>query len=71
MDNNSPDRSAALAEEAGARVVVEKRPGYGSAIQAGIDAAKAESIILGDGDGEHDLGSLTCSGKSCRRVSTS
>ena len=58
VDNDSQDRSAALAKEAGATVIVEKRMGYGHAIRAGIDGAHGEVIILGDGDGEHDLGSL-------------
>ena len=34
-DNNSTDGSGALAEAAGARVVHESRPGYGSAYLAG------------------------------------
>ena len=35
-DNNSEDDSARLAEQAGARVVVERRRGYGSAYLAGL-----------------------------------
>ncbi len=58
VDNGSRDRSAELAEEAGARVVAEPRRGYGNAVNAGIAAARGRFIILGDGDGEHDLGAL-------------
>ena len=58
VDNDSRDRSADVAAGAGARVVAEPRPGYGNAINAGIDAARGRFVILGDGDGEHDLGSL-------------
>ena len=58
VDNGSRDRSAALAEAAGARVVVEPRAGYGNAIISGIGGARGRFIILGDGDGEHDLGVL-------------
>ena len=58
VDNGSRDRSAALAEEAGARVVMEPARGYGNAIMAGIEAARGRSVILGDGDGEHDLSQL-------------
>ena len=36
-DNDSEDDSARLAEQAGARVVVERRRGYGSAYLAGFD----------------------------------
>ena len=35
VDNNSEDRSAELAARAGARVIVERRRGYGSAIWPG------------------------------------
>ncbi len=58
VDNNSQDQSAARAEEAGARVVLEQIQGYGNTIIAGIEAARGQFIILGDGDGEHDLGAL-------------
>lgn len=58
LDNDSQDRSAQFAKQAGARVVAEARPGYGSAIIAGIAAARGRFVILGDGDGEHDLGVL-------------
>ena len=58
VDNGSADRSAELAAAAGARVVSEPNPGYGNAVSAGIEAARGEFAILGDGDGEHDLGAL-------------
>lgn len=58
VDNGSGDDSAALARAAGARVVCEPQAGYGNAIMAGIDAARGRYIILGDGDGEHNLDAL-------------
>lgn len=58
LDNDSQDRSAQFAKQAGARVVAEARPGYGNAIIAGIAAARGRFVILGDGDGEHDLSVL-------------
>ena len=58
LDNGSTDASAAVAAAAGARVVGEPRPGYGNAVRAGIAAAHGQYIILGDGDGEHDLTAL-------------
>lgn len=58
LDNDSQDRSAQFAKQAGARVVTEARSGYGSAIIAGIAAARGRFVILGDGDGEHDLRAL-------------
>src|SRR5947209_11888350 len=44
-DNNSEDDSARLAEAAGARVVVERRRGYGSAYLAGFAAARGRYIV--------------------------
>ena len=58
VDNGSSDRSAERAREAGARVVAEPRAGYGNAILAGIGSARGRFVILGDGDGEHDLDAL-------------
>lgn len=45
-DNGSTDRTAAVAEEAGATVVHEPRPGYGSACLAGIGALKRPDIVV-------------------------
>lgn len=58
VDNASSDSSAQLARDAGARVVSEPNPGYGNAINAGVENARGQFVILGDGDGEHDLSSL-------------
>ena len=58
VDNDSRDRSPELAKGAGGRVVFEPRQGYGNAIRAGIAAASGRYVILGDGDGEHDLNAL-------------
>lgn len=53
VDGGSRDRTASRAAQAGARVIVEPRPGYGRAIQAGITAVRpdAEIILFLDGDG--------------------
>ena len=58
VDNGSSDSSADLAGRAGARVVAEPAAGYGNAVMTGIEAARGQLIIQGDGDGEHDLGAL-------------
>ncbi len=58
LDNGSTDASAEAARRAGARVVAETRHGYGRAIVSGIRAAHGRLVILGDGDGEHDLDNL-------------
>ena len=51
VDNNCKDRTAALAAAAGARVVRETRPGYGSALLAGMAAAKGDILVLTEADG--------------------
>ena len=55
VDNGSTDRSAELAEEAGARVVHEPRRGYGSAYLRGLAEAKGEYIVMADADGTYPL----------------
>jgi glycosyltransferase involved in cell wall biosynthesis len=53
VDGGSQDRTAAEAEAAGARVIVERRRGYGRAMMTGIAAASPSSTVLLfiDGDG--------------------
>jgi glycosyltransferase involved in cell wall biosynthesis len=51
IDNNSRDRTAALAREAGARVVKEVRQGYGFALQRGLLEADGDLVILAEPDG--------------------
>jgi len=55
VDNGSTDDTAAQASLAGARVVFEPRPGYGSACQAGAKAAAdADILVFLDGDRSDD-----------------
>ena len=53
VDGGSRDRTVERATEAGARVIIELRRGYGRAIQAGIAAVRGDADILVflDGDG--------------------
>jgi glycosyltransferase involved in cell wall biosynthesis len=57
-DNNSEDDSARIAEEAGARVVVERRRGYGSAYLAGFAAARGRYIVMADADLTYDFNEI-------------
>ena len=57
-DNGSTDGSIDIAGKAGARVVHEKRKGYGSALRAGIAAARGRYIIMGDADDSYDFTAL-------------
>jgi len=55
VDNGSTDDTAAQASLAGARVVFEPRPGYGSACLAGAKAAAdADVLVFLDGDRSDD-----------------
>ena len=55
VDNGSTDDTAIRASSAGARVIKESRPGYGSACLAGATAAAgADVIVFLDGDRSDD-----------------
>lgn len=58
VDNGSTDRSAEVAVAHGARVVTERRRGYGSAYLTGLAAAKGEYIVMGDADETYPLQDL-------------
>jgi len=51
VNNNSRDRTADLAAEAGARVVLETRQGYGHALRRGMAEAAGDIVILAEPDG--------------------
>ncbi|MYR04842.1 glycosyltransferase [Gordonia sp. SID5947] len=51
VDNGSTDGTADVAAAHGARVITEQRPGYGSAVHAGVLAARRPIICTIDGDG--------------------
>jgi glycosyltransferase involved in cell wall biosynthesis len=57
-DNGSTDGSQDLARAHGARVVSVARRGYGSALQAGIAAARGRYVIMGDADDSYDFSKL-------------
>jgi glycosyltransferase involved in cell wall biosynthesis len=58
VDNGSTDRSAEIAEAHGARVVTERRRGYGSAYLTGLETARGEYIVMGDADETYPLQDL-------------
>lgn len=59
-DNGSSDATAVRAREAGARVVYEQQPGYGSACLAAISALQGPDVILFiDGDHAFDAAQAT------------
>ncbi len=58
VDNGSGDGSAAMAANAGARVVHQSIPGYGAACIKGLEEARGEILVLVDADGTYDLSEL-------------
>jgi hypothetical protein len=57
-DNGSHDGSPEIARVHGARVIRVERKGYGSALQAGIAAARGRYVIMGDADDSYDFSQL-------------
>jgi glycosyltransferase involved in cell wall biosynthesis len=57
-DNDSDDDSAAIAIAAGARVVHERRRGYGNAYMAGFGAARGRYVLMADADLTYDFGEI-------------
>lgn len=51
IDNNSRDRTAELARQAGAVVISETRQGYGYSLRRGLDEAREDLIVLSEPDG--------------------
>jgi glycosyltransferase involved in cell wall biosynthesis len=51
VDNNSRDRTGEEAAQAGARVILETRQGYGNALQRGLREAQGDIIIMAEPDG--------------------
>jgi glycosyltransferase involved in cell wall biosynthesis len=58
VDNGSTDGTADVASALGARVVVERRPGYGAAVRAGVLAARGRYVAVMDADGSLDPSEL-------------
>jgi hypothetical protein len=58
VDNGSTDASVAIAETAGARVIHERRRGYGQAYLRGFAEARGEFIVMGDSDDTYDFSDL-------------
>lgn len=61
IDNNSKDKTAKIATKSGAKVINEKRPGYGFALRKGLKKATGDYITLCEPDG-------TFSSKDCLKL---
>ncbi|SER10875.1 glycosyltransferase family 2 protein [Actinokineospora terrae] len=51
VDNGSTDGTADVARQCGARVVVERRRGYGAAVHTGLEQARGDLVAVLDADG--------------------
>jgi glycosyltransferase involved in cell wall biosynthesis len=60
VDNGSIDGSADVARSLGARVVLERRRGFGAACYAGLCEARSEVVCFMDCDGSLDPRELPC-----------
>lgn len=58
VDNGSDDGTASVARESGAVVVEEVVPGYGAAVQRGVESTTTPIVCVLDGDGSLDPGEL-------------
>lgn len=54
-DNGSIDRSAEIAAQEGAVVVLEPQRGYGAAYLRGLKEARGKYIVIGDSDNSYDF----------------
>lgn len=54
VDGGSTDRTVEIANEFDAKVIIEKRKGYGRAFRTGFKHAKGTFIATMDGDGTYD-----------------
>lgn len=55
-DNGSTDGSPEIAKREGARLLAAPAKGYGHALRAGIAAARAPFVLIGDADASYDFG---------------
>jgi len=52
--DSSTDRTAEIARNLGAKVIVPEELGYGNAYRFGFEHASGDYIVMGDGDNTYD-----------------
>ena len=58
VDGHSTDETRELAEQYGARIVLDNKKGKGDAIRVGAQAATHNIVVFMDADGSHDPGDI-------------
>jgi glycosyltransferase involved in cell wall biosynthesis len=58
VDGNSKDRTREVSENKGARVILEKRKGYGRAYKTGLAQASGDIIVTGDADATYPFNAI-------------
>jgi glycosyltransferase involved in cell wall biosynthesis len=58
FDNNSTDKTVAIAREAGAKIIHERRQGKGYVVQSMFNKIKADIYVMVDGDNTYCLNEL-------------
>jgi glycosyltransferase involved in cell wall biosynthesis len=58
VDGASSDGTAEIAEREGARVLIERRKGYGRAYKTGFAASRGEVLATSDGDGTYPVAEI-------------
>ena len=59
VDNDSTDRTAELAQQHGARVILEKLRGYGRAYKTGLLEAQGDIVVTLDGDHSYPIDAIS------------
>lgn len=59
VDNGSTDDSVKIAKQYNARVIFEKKRGYGNSLRTGIKASKGEYVCFADADDSYNFLELT------------
>ena len=58
VDGNSKDKTQEIAKNLGAKIIIEKRKGYGRAYKTGIPKATGEIIVTGDADATYPFNKI-------------
>ncbi|MEM3055561.1 MAG: glycosyltransferase family 2 protein [Candidatus Bathyarchaeia archaeon] len=55
VDGNSTDNTREIVKKENCKLIVEPKRGYGVALQAGLEQAKGDVVVMVDGDGTYEV----------------